>query len=133
VASATALADQHGRRDLSSLAGAIRDTQVWSRINRLSGDQHLKYRCVPTVTSVLPTTPSFSAPRDRSFALSKRWSGQTRVAVDSDEAIVLHQISSPPGPFLWIRTTLPDAVATIDAIMVRALPGMARKHEPTER
>jgi hypothetical protein len=92
-----------------------------------------KYRCVPTVTSVLPTTPSFSAPRDRSFALSKRWSGQTRVAVDSDEAIVLHQISSPPGPFLWIRTTLPDAVATIDAIMVRALPGMARKHEPTER
>jgi hypothetical protein len=46
------------------------------------------------------------------------------VAVDGDEAIVLHEDFKSPGPFFWMRVTLPGAVATIDA------PGGAGRSTP---
>ena len=53
--------------------------------------------------------------RDGSFTLSHRRGGHAQLAVDGDEAVVLHQDFKARWTLLLDGIILPDAVATIAA------------------
>jgi hypothetical protein len=80
--------------------------------------------------------------RDGSFALSKRWGGHAQVAVDGDEAIVLHQDFKSPWTLLLDADHLAGRrchdrrarwCPQIDAMMVGARLGMVGKQARAER
>jgi hypothetical protein len=126
----------------ASLSVAFRYAQIRSRINRLSGDEHLKIYVRADSDSSSSNNTKFLACRDGFFAFSKRWGGHPQVAVDGNEAFVLHQDFESA----WTLSLDTDHSAgrsrhdrrarwccQIDAIMVRARLGMVRKHARTKR
>jgi hypothetical protein len=142
MTSVTVFAGQHGRRDLSSLAAAFRDSQIWSRIDWLSGHEHFKIYVRADGDSSSSNNTKLLTCRDRSFTLSKRWGGHPQVAVDGDEAIVLYQDFKTAWALLLNTDHLagrrrhdrpPRRCRQIDAMMVGARLGMVGQHARTER
>jgi hypothetical protein len=64
-----------------------RYTQIWSRIDRLSGLEHLKIDVRADGDSSSSNNTELLAWGNGSFALGKRWGGRAQMAVDADEAI----------------------------------------------
>jgi hypothetical protein len=91
--SLTTIGDQGGLppRRCSSRAVASRHAQIRSRTDRLSGNEHLEIYVRADRNPGPSNNSELLACRDGSFALSKRWGDHAQMAVDSDEAIVLHQ------------------------------------------
>jgi hypothetical protein len=87
-------------RRRSSLVAAFRNSQIWSRIDRPSGHEHLEINVRADRNSSSSNDAELFACRDGSFALSKRWGGHTQMTVNCNEAIVLHQDFESPWPLL---------------------------------
>jgi hypothetical protein len=132
----------HAIERRSSFAVAFRHTQIRSRIDRLSGYQHLEIYMRADSDSRSSNNTELLACRDGSFALSKRWRGHAQVAVDGDEAVVLDQDFESTwtlllgyGSTCWAQ--LPrsphPAVPADRRHDGRCPPGVVREHARTER
>ena len=103
---------------------ARRDTQIGRRIDGVSGHAHLEKDMRANTDAASPDDTEFLAGRDGSLALSKGWGEHAEVAVDADEAIMLHEDFKPARPLLLDTDDLAGAVATMDA------PGGAGRSTP---